>query len=147
VSVPSEPSMSICSAPTKAGDSCQGDFECRTASKIYCVDSVCVQAPFANGEKCANAPQCKSESCVAGKCRPKGQEGDPCGGTAPPCEDGYYCGDADPVDGGASGICAAKKPQGELCATDQECWTRCQPTNGALRCVGVGTGHAFCSGR
>jgi hypothetical protein len=135
----------LCSAPVKAGDACTGDSECKIASKLFCVDSVCVQAPLPDDASCANTSQCKSLGCVAGKCQGKGQDGDACGGAKAPCEDGTYCDNS--TDGGATGICRAKKAQGDLCATNEECWTQCQPTNGAARCVGVGPGSAFCGGR
>jgi hypothetical protein len=83
-----------------------------------------------------------SGACIALTCLPLGSAGAACGAsTDAPCDTSSYCGLAAGKD---TGQCAAKKAQGELCASDIECVSNC--TNGELRCTGEPAGVAICGG-
>jgi hypothetical protein len=133
----------VCTA-VKAGAACTIDNDCAPSLQLFCIDSACTKAPFANGKGCTGDTQCQSGACVALKCAAKGAPKDACGGaTDAPCDESSFC---DVADGASTGKCAAKKAQGELCSRDIECVSNCQVGNGERRCSGEPAGVASCGG-
>jgi len=87
---------------------------------------------------------CVSGACIALTCLALGSAGDACGATTDaPCDTSSYCALATGKD---TGKCAAKKAQGELCASDIECVSSCAAANGELRCTGEPIGIGICGG-
>jgi hypothetical protein len=131
-----------CTKPPKATEACTlqpfGTIITESAAALhhpacapsaYCDGTTC-QPRVASGKACGTSNACPvGLSCVMGKCGARGAAGAACGASSD-CVFGLYCDGAAAGGNGTKGKCAAKRPEGQDCASLDACKGRCDIPKG-----------------